>query len=207
MKNRINLSLIILSIIFNSICLSQLKLHENEPPGKDFLKIQNSPDGSNRDFFLIKRDSIIKDFIGRTHDCDIYLKDRSLLKGVNITRLIDSTVTIDKEGVKKQFNVKEINKIRFPGVSGFWTGAGIGAGVSVVGWTLIGLAFGREDGIGPGLVIGLAGAIPCGLLGGLVGLIYEKEAEYYDLSSGNPKAKLKRLRYILDKETPKFIEQ
>ena len=204
MKNRINLSLIILSIIFNSICLSQLKI--KEPFGKTSLKLQNSTGKLSWGNMYLKLDSSNIDFIGRTNDCDIYLRDRSLLKGVNVTRLIDSTVTIDKEGVKKQFNVKEINKIRFPGVSGFWTGAGIGAGVSVVGWTLIGLAFGREEGIGPGLVIGFAGAIPCGLLGGLVGLIYEKEAEYYDLSSGNPKAKLKRLRYILDKETPKVFE-
>ena len=204
MKNRITLSLIILSLVFNSLCLSQLKI--KEPFGQNSLKLQNSHDKLNWDFPYLKLDSSITDFIGRTNDCDIYLKDRSLLKGVNITRLIDSTVTIDKEGVKKQFNVKEINKIRFPGVSGFWTGAGIGAGVSVVGWTLIGLAFGQEEGIGPGLVIGFAGAIPCGLLGGLVGLIYEREAEYYDLSSGNPKAKLKRLRYILDKETPKVFE-
>lgn len=206
MKNRINLSLIILSIIFNSICLSQLKLQENRPLKKDFLKIQNSSDRFYWNFSHTKRDSIITDFVGRTNDCDIYLKDRSLLKGVNITRLFDSTVTIDKEGVKKQFNVKEINKIRFPGVSGFWTGAGIGAGVSVVGWTLVGLAFGRADGIGPCVLFGLAGAIPCGLVGGLVGLLSEKETEYYDLSSGNPKAKLKRLRYILDKETPKVFE-
>ncbi len=204
MKNRITLSLVILSLIFNSLCLSQLKI--KEPFGKNSLKLQNSTEKLSFSFQHLKLDSLNTDFIGRTNECDIYLKDRSLLKGVNITRLIDSTVTIDKEGVKKQFNMKEINKIRFPGVSGFWTGAGIGAGVSVVGWTLIGLAFAREEGMGAGLVLGFAGAIPCGLLGGLVGLMYEKEGEYYDLSSGNPKARLKRLRYILDKETPKVFE-
>jgi hypothetical protein len=139
---------------------------------------------------------------GPTYDCDIYLKNRSLLKEVSIVKLNDSTVVLSKNGVRRNVNIAELNKIRFSGPSGFWTGAAIAAGISIAGWTFVGLAFGEGKYTGDIFLVGLIGAIPCGLVGGLVGLLFDREDTFYDFSSGNPKAKLKRLRYIIDKHTP-----
>lgn len=147
----------------------------------------------------ILRDSSIgnNDIYVKTDECDIYLKNRSLYKEVNILSLTDSTLRIDKKGVIKVIDVNQINKIKFRGASGFWSGALIGAGISTFGWLITGIAAGESALPFVLLYAGLT-FLPSGLVGGLVGLMVAPEDELYDVSGGNPKAKLKRLRYIID---------
>jgi hypothetical protein len=131
----------------------------------------------------------------------LFLIKRSSLKNVRLVALRGNLLVVEKEGIKKEINVQDINKIKFSGSSGFWVGAGIGAGISIVGGALLGLA---SVGKGPpyALMYGLVYSIPTGLVGGLIGLITESDDELYDMGGGNPNAKLKRLRYIIDKKTP-----
>lgn len=201
LKNRIILFLIISGIISNASCLSQT---ENEPlnmfPGNT-LKLSNNYQKRNCYYNLKLKDSTNTDITGKTDDCDIFLTNRSALKNVSLVALKGSFLVVDKEGIKKELNVQNINKIKFSSGSGFWLGAAIGTGVSLVGWTLIGLAFGGEVSV-YGITIGLIYALPSGLVGGLIGLIFDRDDELYDIAGGNPKAKLKRLRYIIDKHTP-----
>jgi hypothetical protein len=138
------------------------------------------------------------DIYSVTDECDIFLKNRSSYKDVNMISLRDTTLEISKLGVKRFIGINQINKIKFKGASGFWTGALIGAGVSTFGWFLAGLAVGGEG--SPYLLLYASmSLLPAGLVGGLVGLIAAPEDYLYDISGGNPNARLKRLKYIMQK--------
>jgi hypothetical protein len=139
------------------------------------------------------------DIYSTTDECDIFLKNRSSYKNVNMISLSDTTLEISKMGVKRFIGVNQINKIRFSSGSGFWTGALIGSGVSTLGWLIAGLAIGHGEGLPYALLYGLVSLLPSALVGGLIGLVATPEDYLYDISGGNPNARLKRLKYIMQK--------
>lgn len=147
---------------------------------------------------LIVNDSTITDVIGSTDECTVYLKNRSSLKDVSMIKLTGSSLFVVKKGISKKIDVQDINKIVFPGKSGFWTGAVIGTGISAVAWTLTVIAFRGE--FSPNVIAGvIIYSLPGGLLGGLIGLIFSSSDVVYDISGGNPSARMKRLKYIMQK--------
>ena len=95
-----------------------------------------NPENSRFYSSLIFDDSTITDVIGSTDECTLYLKNRSSLKDVSMIKLTGSSLFVVKKGISKKIDVQDINKIVFPGKSGFWTGAIIGTGISAAAWTL-----------------------------------------------------------------------
>ena len=147
---------------------------------------------------LIFEDSTITDFNGKTEECTVYLKNRSYLKDVSMIKLTGSSLFVVKKGISKKIDVQDINKIVFPGKSGFWTGAIIGTAISAAAWTLLVIAFHGE--FSANTVTGvIIYSLPGGLLGGLIGLIFSSNDVVYDISGGNPNARMKRLKYIMQK--------
>jgi hypothetical protein len=142
--------------------------------------------------------------ITKTDECDIYLKDRTKILDVPIVGMIDSSVKIETGNNFKYINIKDINKIRFQKSSDFWTGALIGAAISFTYCGFVGAAAHDNEGKGWAFFIGLLSIVPGGLIGGLIGAASTPDDYIYDFSRGNPDAKLKRLRYIIDKLTPLF---
>jgi hypothetical protein len=121
---------------------------------------------------------------------------------VIICGLRDSLVKIDKEGVNRYLNIKDINKIKFHRGSGFWTGALVGSAISFTFWAFIAFSAHDKEASGWAVMFGLISIVPAGIVGGIIGIAANPANDMYDFSSGNPKAKLKRLRYIIDKHTP-----
>ncbi len=200
MKRVVVFKIIFIMLILSSSCFPQLKTTGSSRFPESQVSFMN-PDKYFQRFSPVMFDSTRIIINGPTDECDVYLRNRSLMKEVSIIKMADSTVYFAKDGVTRNIHINEINKIRFAGPSGFWTGAAVGAGISFLGWTFIGLAFADKEHFDEIFLVGLAGGIPCGLVGGLIGLIFEKDNAFYDLSSGNPRARLKRLRYIIGKHT------
>ncbi len=142
------------------------------------------------------------DIIAQTDECDIFMKNRLLYKDVRIVSLLRNEIRIDKNGIRKDIDVNQINKIKFSGPSGFWTGALIGAGVSSLGLIIAGIISPGKEAFGYALIYASVSLLPAGLVGGLIGLVTAPEDELYDISGGNPKARLKRLKYLIHEHTP-----
>jgi len=140
--------------------------------------------------------------ITETDECDIFLKDRSKLIDVPIVGLIDSSIKIEFADNYKYINVKNINKIIFRKKSDFWPGALVGAAISFTYWAFVSSAAHDNEGKGWAMLFGFLSIVPAGLVGGLIGIATTPDDYIYDFSRGNPDAKLKRLRYIIDKHTP-----
>jgi hypothetical protein len=173
--------------------------------GKNSVNLRKSihlrlcnPENSRFYSGLIFDDSTITDVIGSTDECTLYLKNRSSLKDVSMIKLTGSSLFVVKKGISKKIDVQDINKIVFPGKSGFWTGAIIGTAISAAAWTLLVIAFHGE--FSANTVTGvIIYSLPGGLLGGLIGLIFSSNDVVYDISGGNPNARMKRLKYIMQK--------
>jgi len=144
-----------------------------------------------------------KDVVQKTNECEIYLKNRTLFKNVLITGLNDSILSIEKGGVRKKINVFEVNKIKFKSEWTFWDGALMGSGIPLALFILF-TSFGDRDNDSYGYVVvfSLGAIIPAGVIGGVLGILLQKD-DLYDFSSANPKAKLKRIKYIIHKHTEK----
>jgi hypothetical protein len=142
--------------------------------------------------------------ITKTDKCDIYLKDRTKILDVPIIGLIDSSVKVETGKNFKYISIKDINKIRFQKSSDFWPGALIGAAISFTYWGFVGAAAHDNEGKGWAMFFGLLSIVPGGLIGGLIGAAATPDDYIYDFSKGNPDAKQKRLRYIINKHTPLF---
>ena len=128
-----------------------------------------------------------------TGECDVYLKNRSLLKNVRMVSLSDSSLVIMKDSVRRVINAADVMKIVFTAGAGFWKGALIGMGISVGVFTAIGALSGYP---GLGIVYGLVTGLPVALLGGLIGAFADKDEVYY-LTKMNTRNKIKRIRYIM----------
>jgi hypothetical protein len=170
----------------------------------------NSQFKNSHDFF---RKSLIyitdtaelnQDIISKTDECDIFMKDRTGRYDVSILSLIDSSLKIEEGGNYDFINVNNINKIKFQKRTDFWAGAVIGAGISFTYFAFA--AFRAHDNEGRGWNTGFAllSIVPAGLVGGLIGIASTPDDDLYDFSQGNPNAKMKRLRYIIEKHTPKM---
>lgn len=142
-------------------------------------------------------DSLIR--TEKTEECQIFLKNRSMFKDVSITGYSPSSIEIEKKNIRKLININEINRMKFEGSMGFWGGAAIGAGVSMAGWFIVGIAAKDDKAMPYALMFGLASIVPAGLIGGLVAVITGSSDITYDFSNANPDAKLKRLKHIINK--------
>jgi hypothetical protein len=168
--------------------------------GKDQIKsillvIPESTVGTNETEMKQKRQE--------TSECEIYMKNRSSFKNVLITGLVDSLISIEKEGVRKKIDVFEVNKIKFKSDWTFWDGALMGAGIPLAVFIFYTSFADKHDKSYPGvLMISLGAIIPAGIIGGVIGIMTQKD-DLYDFSNANPKAKLKRMNHIIKKHTIK----
>ena len=143
--------------------------------------------------------------ITKTDECNIFLKDRSKLTEVQITGLIDSTVKVETDDSFGYINIKNINKIIFPKSSDFLPGALIGAAISLTYWGFVSMSTNSgSESQSWAMFFGILSIVPGGLIGGLIGIAATPDDYVYDFSRWNPDAKLKRLRYIINKHTPFF---
>jgi len=159
------------------------------------------------DTIVIKRglpDSVITNqrFTGTANDttdeCDIYLKNRSLLKDVKMVSITDTNLLVVKDSVQRVVNSKEVMKIVFKAGGGFWRGALFGMGLSLAVWGTIGATSGFSEGFGYGILVGLVFGVPVALVGGLVGAFADKDDVYYLVHMQNEN-KSKRIKYIMGK--------
>jgi hypothetical protein len=138
-----------------------------------------------------------------TETCDVYLRNRTMLKDVELMLLNDSIIIVFKKKVKKEIRINDINAIKFKS-SGFWSGFGYGVVINVAVWTLAGLIFPSEGEIrinaGVGFIFGLITAIPAGLIGGLIGAISASDVTY-TFKGLNSSVKSKRVKYIIKKHS------
>jgi hypothetical protein len=196
---------VITILILNSACFAQIKNESSDLNWFNRLELYNKSENRGYYLKLKSNDSTITDVIGKTNECDVFLKDRSSLKNVSLVKLSGNSLFVVKDGIRKKIEAQDINKIRFPGSSGFWTGAVVGTGASLAAWTFVIIAFRGE--FTPNIIAyELLFSLPAGLVGGLIGLIFSTNDEVYDISGGNPNARLKRLKYIIEKHHTPAIQ-
>ncbi len=145
-----------------------------------------------------------QDIIAKPDECDIFMKDRTSRLNVYITSLIDSSLKIEEGGYYDFLNVNNINKIKFHKGTDFWAGAVVGAGISFTYFAFAAFRAHDNEGRGWSTMFALLSIVPAGLVGGLIGIATTPDDDLYDFSQGNPNAKMKRLRYIIEKHTPKM---
>jgi hypothetical protein len=135
-------------------------------------------------------------------ECDVYLDDRSVLKDVNLFAKNDSTLVVFKEMGKREVSYSEIRKIAFkpsaPFGKGYLIGSAIGFLIGFIPPTLS-RGGGHPDFSGPGvgLIVGLIFSVPCGLIGGVIGLLTAQD-EVYLFDKGAPPVKKKRIDYLIE---------
>jgi hypothetical protein len=137
-----------------------------------------------------------------TENCDIYLSGSYRVTEVSLGKLIDTTVNIYKEGYSRSFNVSEIKRITFKN-HGFWAGTAYGFAGTVLALGLYGLVASHGGGdteYGPmvGFVFGAMLGIPVGLVTGII-TEFVIQDDVYNFKGYNPTAKIKRLKYIMNK--------
>ncbi len=178
------------------IILSTVSLNSQYRTSPDFLKICSINKNDTSD--------LNQDIIGKTDECDIFMKDRTSKYNVFITSLIDSALKIEEGGYYDFINVNNINKIKFHKGTDFWAGALVGAGISFTYFAFAAFRSHDPEQEHWNTAFALMSIIPGGLVGGLIGIITTPDDDLYDFSHSNPNAKMKRLRYIIEKHTPKM---
>jgi hypothetical protein len=136
-----------------------------------------------------------------TEECTIYLKDRSYLKNVIITGYSDNFTKVEKNGNNRIIAIDNINRLVFDRPSGFWIGAGIGAGISFVSCLVMGLIADGGESMHYTLMFGVISILPGSLVGGIIGMVSAPGDEVYDFSKANPKAKSKKLQHIINRHS------
>lgn len=137
-----------------------------------------------------------------SEECDVYLDDRSILKEVSLVGYSDTTFMAFKEPGKREVPYSQVRKITFKPSAPFGKGYLIGSAVGfLIGF--VPLAFskggGHPDISGPGVgaIVGLLFSVPCGLVGGVIGLLSAQD-EVYLFDQGAPPAKIKRINYLIE---------
>lgn len=131
-------------------------------------------------------------------ECDVYLKNRSLLKEVRMVSVNDSNLLVIKDSVRRVLNTTDVMKIVFRGGAGFVKGAIFGMGLSLGVWGTIGATTSGSNGFGVGLAVGLIYGLPAVLVGGFVGVLADRDDVYYLMHMKNTN-KIKRIKYIISK--------
>ncbi len=137
-----------------------------------------------------------------SEECDIYLDDRSVLKSVNLLHYSDTSLMAFKGIGKREVPYSQIRKIAFkpsaPFGKGYLIGSAIGFLIGFIPPTLS-RGGGHPDFSGPGVgaIVGLLFSIPCGLIGGVIGLLTAQD-EVYFFDKGSTPVKNKRIRYLID---------
>lgn len=137
-----------------------------------------------------------------TDECNMILKDGTLLNEVRLSGADDTSFAILKKGVSRTFRVEQLSRITFVH-HGFWKGFAAGAIGSAAFWGLLGVVTYRDGGhpnFGPafGLIIGLLLAVPTGIVTGIIAE-FAAEDDVYDFVNINPQAKSNRLRTLMAK--------
>jgi hypothetical protein len=137
-----------------------------------------------------------------SEECALYLDDRTILNDVNLIRQSDSTLMAFKDPGKREVPYSQVRKITFKPSAPFGKGYLIGSAVGFfIGF--VPLAFskggGHPDISGPGVgaLVGLVLSVPCGLIGGAIGLLAAQD-EVYLFDEGAPPAKIKRINYLIE---------
>lgn len=138
-----------------------------------------------------------------SEECDLLLANRIELKNVSLLIYNDSTIYAYTDNYRKDIKFSDIRKIVFKGSSGFGTGFLIGAAVGFsIGF--FPLAFTRADGHpgfgGPavGAIVGLIFTLPGAIVGGLLGLAFDKD-DIYHFENGNTANKQSWIKYVIMK--------
>lgn len=142
-----------------------------------------------------------------TDECDIYLSGGSLIKDAKLMLESDTILITIKGQKQKVIKIADVRKIVFKPIAPFGKGFIIGAGIGFVSGFISIFAFAERGGhpdisvlLGGGLIIGLVLALPCGVIGGVIGAIASKSDVYY-FDKGISSAKLKRVKYIIKKHS------
>lgn len=137
-----------------------------------------------------------------SRECDMYLDNRTLISDVEFSILNDSTLLARKD--EKAFTVKisDVRKLVYKPVAPFGNGYLIGSGIGFLAVFLPSLFIkpraGEWGGPGIGALAGLILSVPCGLVGGVVGLLTTSNDSYL-FDKGTKPAKFKRLHYLIKK--------
>ncbi len=176
-------------------------------PVRDIKYVLN-PDADLSDMEKDEEIVTVKNGADTSRECDVYLNSQSFLKDVQLVYVSDSTVTAVKDGRDRQIQTADIRKIAFKPPAPFWNGAAVGGGFGFLLGIIFYVSLANSEGeykitngnFGDAFLIGLAFAIPPGLVGGLVALVGSKDKEYY-FDSGMTKKKAKRIRYLIKKHS------
>lgn len=136
----------------------------------------------------------------QTIPCDLGFKDGSGMKRTRLVGIHEDLLLVADTGNYKIINVEKITNIRFDKGNYFWAGMGIGAAAGFVTGIVLYEFFSqkRKTLITNDATIGitLVFALPCALLGSLVGLAF-RNVDYYDISDMHPYMKSKEIKYIM----------
>lgn len=167
-----------------------------------FLIFSNAYSNNKGGFLIIKNAS--SEITDTTYECTVVSVSKTIFAGANLCGLSDSSVTVLRGGSSTEILIKDIRSVKFKG-RGFWKGAAIGSGIGFVLGFLAGasLSVSLSEGntppvIGPGTAIGALFAVPFGLIGGGLGVLFTED-KFYNLSKLDFDEKRKKVRYLIIK--------
>jgi hypothetical protein len=129
-----------------------------------------------------------------------------VLKDVELVWESDTTLIAVKEKKSRTIKIEDIRKIVFKPVApfghGFLIGGAIGFAIGFIPFVFTEPTSENWHIGGPatGFIVGLILVVPCGLIGGIVGLIASKD-DVYNFDGGISNLKSKRMRYVMKKHT------